>query len=225
MPIPKQRHRQTKFGIAYDPQDKLKREVRAKMVFLIANELKRGKLGECSVGEISSSKSFVLRFVFEFPVTESDTLSIKNLKQWGMISHNKKPDLSNLIKFYEDCANGIIFHDDSMIVSCVMEKKYSSTNKPRVIMTVQPHKESHGHKTKNALKVIGPCRVRELMKACHIISTFPLNILEEGANEKKNEALEYIAQTLMMFANEFSNDLTKIKRTCSMNGSNENTHS
>jgi len=37
------------------------------------------------------------------------------LKESAPMIHCVKPDVSNLVKFYEDCANGIIWLDDSQI--------------------------------------------------------------------------------------------------------------
>lgn len=36
--------------------------------------------------------------------------------------HTQKPDLSNFIKLLEDAANGVLYHDDSQIVSIAAHK-------------------------------------------------------------------------------------------------------
>jgi len=220
-PIAKMRHR-TRRGIPYDPQAVEKINMRKIMAFMVQQELSSSKERAVAIGELCTSTSFIVHFLFEFPCPNSDSDSTKNLKMWGTISHNIKPDLSNLVKFYEDCANGTIFKDDSMIISGGFEKKYSPINKPRVVMTVIPKKERAQDKTKEVLKLINPCRVRELMKACHTITTLPLNHFEESSNENREEYLEYISLMLIKFANEFSNDLTRIKKKCSMDMTNGN---
>ena len=39
--------------------------------------------------------------------------------------HTKKPDIDNLLKFLKDCGNGILWHDDSQVVSVEAQKAYS----------------------------------------------------------------------------------------------------
>ena len=38
---------------------------------------------------------------------------------------NKKPDIDNMLKFYMDCMNTVIFHDDSAIITVNAHKRYS----------------------------------------------------------------------------------------------------
>ena len=52
----------------------------------------------------------------------------KRFKQ-GSLLHYCRPDLSNLIKYYEDISMGILFDDDCIISRIVAEKRYDS--KPR----------------------------------------------------------------------------------------------
>ena len=42
----------------------------------------------------------------------------------GGLLHTKRPDLDNMIKFVKDCANGILWHDDSQVVSLEAYKYY-----------------------------------------------------------------------------------------------------
>lgn len=56
------------------------------------------------------------------------------LKQFG-ISHVKKPDLDNMVKFVKDCLNGIAWHDDSQITCLFAEKEYSYNPRTEIIIT------------------------------------------------------------------------------------------
>jgi Holliday junction resolvase RusA-like endonuclease len=47
-------------------------------------------------------------------------------KKRDTADHTKKPDVDNLIKFLKDCANGIIWHDDSQVISVKAIKAYST---------------------------------------------------------------------------------------------------
>ena len=61
--------------------------------------------------------------------------------------HIFRPDLSNLIKFIEDIATGILYHDDCLISSLTAIKKYDTL--PRTELTV---KEIHGNKAVQSRK-------------------------------------------------------------------------
>ena len=45
----------------------------------------------------------------------------------GKISHTKKPDLDNLVKLVLDAYNGVLYDDDSQIISRSLSKMYSLT--------------------------------------------------------------------------------------------------
>lgn len=48
--------------------------------------------------------------------------------------HVKKPDLDNLVKFVKDCANGVLWDDDSQVCDLVAAKRYGQS--PRTIIEV-----------------------------------------------------------------------------------------
>lgn len=47
-----------------------------------------------------------------------------------------KPDLSNLVKQYEDAMNKLVYRDDSLITDCALFKRYST--KPRIVIELRP---------------------------------------------------------------------------------------
>lgn len=49
-------------------------------------------------------------------------------------THTKKPDLDNLIKFVKDCANGILWHDDSQVDTIRARKFYAETPHTRIFL-------------------------------------------------------------------------------------------
>jgi len=76
-----------------------------------------------------------VRCSFEMPIPKSTSKK----KSWAMIKdeikHTKKPDISNLIKFVEDCLNGVVFKDDSQIIYLAGGKFYSE--EPKTIIMIE----------------------------------------------------------------------------------------
>lgn len=67
------------------------------------------------------------RFAMPFPASMSQ-------KKRADAVHTKKPDVDNMLKFLKDCANGVIWHDDSQVVSVSGEKFYA--DEPRTTFYV-----------------------------------------------------------------------------------------
>jgi Holliday junction resolvase RusA-like endonuclease len=76
-----------------------------------------------------------LEVCFYVGANDSDSNSKKQAKFSNLVPANKKPDMSNLLKFYEDALNKIFIKDDAMITRCFMSKRYS--DQPRVEIDIQ----------------------------------------------------------------------------------------
>lgn len=89
-------------------------------------EIKQQHSGEPSTSPIALNVAFLM------PIPKST--SNKKAKQMlsGEIAHVKKPDLSNCLKFIEDVCNGILWKDDSQLMSVMAEKYYSDS--PQTIL-------------------------------------------------------------------------------------------
>lgn len=79
-----------------------------------------------------------LHLNFFMPIPKA--IEKKILKQ--RIEHTKKPDVDNMIKFVKDCANGIIWHDDSQVIYVTARKDYDS--RPRTEITVRWDEKKQG---------------------------------------------------------------------------------
>ena len=49
--------------------------------------------------------------------------------------HTKKPDVDNMLKFLKDCANGVLWIDDSQVVWVCAQKLYSDNPRTEVELT------------------------------------------------------------------------------------------
>ena len=81
-----------------------------------------------------------LDICFYFAICKSHHKKIKELCN---TPHFFKPDLSNLIKFVEDVANRIIYHDDCQIATINAKKLYCDIGDERTVFTI---KEINGKK-------------------------------------------------------------------------------
>jgi hypothetical protein len=138
---------------------------------------------------------------------------------WGLENdHDVKPDLSNLIKFYEDCANGILFHDDKQIVELKSKKKYSLN--PRTVITVMPKKTIDIHETADQiLQSLSPCDFVDLMEITYAIAKFAnavdkdtdVTMLESDPKNYRKQ-LTQAAMLVSELAERYSGYLTMIKK-------------
>lgn len=77
-----------------------------------------------------------LDLVFFMPIPKSSSSLKKRQMANGVIGHQKKPDLDNLIKFVLDCLNGLLFRDDAQIGEIRAKKIYSQ--KPGTLIRAFP---------------------------------------------------------------------------------------
>ena len=70
-------------------------------------------------------KALVVRMWFYMPIPKSLSQKKRAQIEQGLIPHTKKPDIDNLQKFAFDCCNGVIWKDDSQIISVKADKLYS----------------------------------------------------------------------------------------------------
>lgn len=75
-----------------------------------------------------------LESIFLMPIP-AGTSSIKRRQMLSHIIHPmKKPDCTNMLKFYEDCLKQIVISDDDNVIGGVYWKKYSET--PGVLLRI-----------------------------------------------------------------------------------------
>lgn len=79
-----------------------------------------------------------VRVEYDFFFKVPDSISKKKKEQMilGSILHTKKVDVTNLIKFTEDCLKGVVIVDDSQVVELSGRKKYSEKNS--IIIKIYP---------------------------------------------------------------------------------------
>ena len=63
--------------------------------------------------------------VAEFAIPKSWPKAKKELVSQGALHHTSKPDLDNIVKIILDGMNGVVFVDDSQVVSIMASKQYS----------------------------------------------------------------------------------------------------
>lgn len=125
-PVPKARPRVTRTGHTYTPKKTADYE---KLVQIYAKQ-------EMAIQQLNPTTEAV-RLTVEafFPIPASWTKAKKEKALNGDLKHTSKPDSDNLIKAVQDALNGIVYKDDSQIVSVSGSKAYSS--EPKVEVTVE----------------------------------------------------------------------------------------
>ena len=110
---------------AYDPEKS--RNYKAYVRMLATQAMK-----ETGFERIDGPCAVVIQAYFEVPKSKSKKFREAALN--GLERPTKKPDLSNIIKGIEDALNGLVYKDDSSIVSLKIQKYYSEF--PRVELEI-----------------------------------------------------------------------------------------
>lgn len=111
-PIPLQRARHSR-GHVYDPQKDQK---------LITGLILKQQHGSLPL--------------FDGPLIVTFTFTFKRQPKSTANYHHFKPDASNLLKYYEDVAIGILWHDDCLLSQITVLKQYGTV--PNTVITVYP---------------------------------------------------------------------------------------
>lgn len=126
VPTPLKRHRSCILNgmvHSYDSQKKLKKTVLESVLMQLP---KNFMPFQCPV-----------EMLIEFHMAIPASFSKKKRRDMNMYPHDKKPDLSNLIKFFEDTFNGVLYRDDSLI-SHIHASKIHSLD-PKTIICIRQY--------------------------------------------------------------------------------------
>jgi len=196
VPLAKARHRTVRRGnmlMQYDPQEAEKKNISwvlTEQVRNAFNNLDKSIAMQASKFAFAASLCVEFTFYLPFPQTRSDKALNRFLWGLGKNEHNVKPDLSNLVKMYEDAANGIIFHDDKQIVDIRASKRYSMN--PRTEIIVKPKKTLDIHdKADEILSLLSPSDFHDLMEITYELSCYAQKFNADGYSEDVDNSEEY----------------------------------
>ena len=169
---------------------------------------------------VAAATVLSVSLTFLFKPNKSDSERLKRAKVWGIIPHNEKPDCDNLMKFYLDCGNGLLWSDDKILNRGKIRKDYS--NNPRTIIEIMTKENlKTGSKTRKILEIFGP---EELNQLAEDIKDFDYlskeNILDhsgEGEAMDKQQWQFRTAVLLAQFAKKYGDALHKINKYKAMN--------
>lgn len=125
-PIPLLRPRFAK-GRFYDSQYELK----ARIANEVYADLQASKI---DYSHVFSDKTIPINIIISFKLKIPSSFSKKKCAKLLYIPHVKRPDIDNLLKFYLDVFNGILYNDDSRIYDVKASKSYDKN--PRTIVEV-----------------------------------------------------------------------------------------
>jgi Holliday junction resolvase RusA-like endonuclease len=214
-PIPKKRARHARRGnfvVTYDEQDEVKKNVTRQFEMMFQQKI-NSEIKEIVIeaSKLAQAVNFSLDVSFYLPVPVSESYTSRNAKLWGLEPHNKKPDLSNMLKFYEDAANNVLFPDDSMITICTMTKKYSKN--PRTEIEIMPNKELNlSDDAKSVLKIFSPDDLQEFIEDAKKITCMDLQGMEEASTDIKSEWLHSATSILTKFSQKYADKIKKISK-------------
>lgn len=160
-------------GMAYNDQAKTVRPQIASQMLKAWNDIFENGTREMQLeaSRIAQAQSLVVTYRFLLPANDSDTLPRCNAKYWGFIHASVKPDFDNLIKFYSDCANSVLWSDDKIIVNGGWSKEFSEN--PRTEIQIMSKKELHVDKSvEDVFKTFSPSMLKSFINDCEEIVSY-----------------------------------------------------
>lgn len=214
VPIPKNRPRcwclKNKPQL-YDDQAKQAAAVRHQIRQALECVFASGPEMALELHRIAQAESLRVDWYFHMPVARSDPTGARNAKLWNLSPAAIKPDVDNLIKFYADCANGIVWKDDCMIVEGYYKKVFSET--PRTeIEIVSNNDDMFTQQEIKIMRLISPEQLKEFLHDAERFKELGLFPVEEMDQEIKESFLRKSTLLLIEFANKYADTLKKIQR-------------
>lgn len=215
LPIAKKRHRTfTRNGrtIAYDPQDKLKKEVKNIFFEWITNATNGSdKEMQMKAHSLALAESFEVDMRLYITLPESWSNSKKNRFLW-FNETNIKPDNDNVTKFYFDCANGIIWKDDKQIIDNRTRKNYSNIARTEIKIRGIMKKEVDP-RIEDILSFFSPYEISQFLLTFEDASfqTFCALEFDELSPNEKMEYAKKSARLISQVADLYADKLKKIK--------------
>lgn len=214
VPIAKARHRRVvRKGRTtdYDPQQVEKQKVVKYLKWYIQTYFETGDKEKLKEGrEMANAEGFELHATFYMPIAENDSIAKRNAKLWGLIPHTQKPDGSNLLKFYEDTANEVLYRDDCQLTITSAKKKWSEY--PRTELSIMPIK-THTPDEIHILSLISPEDFKNLALAVRQLPEInEFTAWEDLFTEDQNRKIA--AKIISKIADKYASALTKITKKC-----------
>ncbi len=191
----------------YDPQTGLKNEVRDQFCRFVSESVE--------ASEIAKATAFTVEWYFYLPVAGSVSASQRNAKLWGFDLPNHKPDYDNLEKFYLDCANGILWRDDAMVIDAGAHKIYSS--QPRIevnIMEKKPVQTSAS--VEKIICSFSPDELKAFLCDVKLIAIY-ITQPDDVVDDNMGRWMDSTAKCLSKFSMKYANILKKIEKVGEIN--------
>lgn len=214
-PIAKMRARHARrgnFTVTYDPQSDDKESVKEKLIAIIKDAMNSAnKARSLEACNLSRATSFEVDLWFYLPTNDSDSERVKNAKLWGFIPATCKPDYDNLEKFYLDCANGILWPDDRMIVDAQAHKRFGEP--ARVEINVMAIEEMGVTKNSQEIfKLFHPWELDSLIEKARFLGSRNMDYYYTLEGKKKEDWIEETASILSFFADKYADKLKKVAK-------------
>lgn len=155
--------------------------------------------------------TFTVDLTLYMPLPLSLPKSKANAILWGFESHYGKQDIDNLVKFYLDCANGILYPDDHQITKITAEIKYSM--EPRTEMTVNVNEKIKlDHDGRKILELFSLGDLDSLIESVKKINQYQIAKLNNWFDP--DECYREIAKAISKIAEDHTDQLNKVKKAC-----------
>lgn len=146
--------------------------------------------------DLASGELFDVDLTFYLPIPKSASMVKKNAMAWNLDKPNVKPDTDNLVKFYFDCGNEVLWKDDKQIMSLTAKKKYSYN--PRVEINIMlAEKSKIFDQSKDIISYFNPEQCNNILKVfSELVESFE-------TEEEPNDQVAILLYVLSRFHKEF----------------------
>jgi len=134
----------------------------------------------------------------------------RNLKLHGVEEHTNKKDIDNLEKFFLDCANKILYNDDSQIISINSSKQWSENPRTEVEIITKDSMNIDDLE-KKIINLFSPTEFEELFNDAKILFILAENSRNPSFDQKE-QWLKQSATSLTAFAAKYGEKLSKINK-------------